>query len=339
MQYWLFIPRIAVLTIVLLLAHVVAAAGVGLTGAPPESRAVEAGAPAADGSADADPAPDAAVESAARPDMGASLRLLGLVGVVCVLEAIAIGALVAGSRVYGWRLIIGLAVAIFGVATLQPQLEALAFGVVRPGFALRIGAMGLLIAALVAPVAVLVFWRVRTPRGAAAARADGVGGVRAPRAWWVTVLLVGAIYVGLYLVFGYFVAWRSPEVRAYYGGDASRGFLTHLWALQLRVPWFGPFQFGRGCLWAALGLAIVPMLGGGWVRAGMALGLFFAVMMNAQLLLPNAMMPEAVRLVHIAETAPSNFLLGIVLARLIRGGWRGRAPLGYVGRGADRPPS
>jgi hypothetical protein len=241
---------------------------------------------------------------------------------VCGLEALALGVFVVAASARGWRLALGLAALMFGVMMLQPQVEAVAFGVIRMQTAARIGVMGLIISVVVAPLAVLVFWRWRAANGQAPARVsrpadrEGPASSKSPRLVWA-IPMAALMFVLLYLVFGYFIAWRSEEVRAFYGGENSSGFLSHIWALQLRVPWFLPLQFARGCLWAGLGLIGLPLLSGSWKRAGCVLGLFLAVVMNAQLLLPNAAMPETVRLVHIAETAPANFSLGVVLAWML----------------------
>jgi hypothetical protein len=58
------------------------------------------------------------------------------------------------------------------------------------------------------------------------------------------------------------------------------------------------------------------MLKGGWQETALALGLLFAVT-NAQLLLPNPYMPEAVRMTHLIETASSNFIFGCLIGWLL----------------------
>jgi len=45
------------------------------------------------------------------------------------------------------------------------------------------------------------------------------------------------------------------------------------------------------------------------------------VVMNSQLLLPNPLMPQEVRMVHLLETATSNFLFGWFVVWVLRG-WR-----------------
>ena len=63
------------------------------------------------------------------------------------------------------------------------------------------------------------------------------------------------------------------------------------------------------------------MMRGRWWEAAFAVALLFAVVMNSQLLLPNPLMPREVRLVHLLETASSNFLFAWLVVLVLRG-WR-----------------
>jgi hypothetical protein len=69
---------------------------------------------------------------------------------------------------------------------------------------------------------------------------------------------------------------------------------------------------------------------GPWWEAGFAVALLFAVVMNSQLLLPNPLMPLDVRMVHLVETASSNFLFGWLIV-LVLGGPRETQLLGRAG--------
>jgi hypothetical protein len=71
-------------------------------------------------------------------------------------------------------------------------------------------------------------------------------------------------------------------------------------------------------MWALLAAPVIRMTKGRWWEAGLATALLFAVVMNAQLLLPNPYMPEAVRVAHLVETATSNFIFGWVVVWLLR---------------------
>lgn len=316
--------RVGVLTVILLVAHILAAtlAGLASTGKGGGVRQAQSTPTTTQLAHTADPTVSEQEAIAARKAEAAEkLKLFGAVAGVCLLESLAIAIVVLGARTGGWRLMAGLVAAQFGTMTLQPQIEALAFGVVGSGLSARIIAMGAALAVIVAPLAALLFGRSRTQSGDAQVSIRAAAANRPGRVFLISAL----VYVALYLAFGYFIAWQSPAVREYYGGAASTGFLSHLWSLQRQVPWFLPFQFVRGILWAAIGLILLPLLTGSWLRKGVVLGIFLAIMMNAQLLLPNHLMPQEVRLVHIVETAPCNLIFGILLAWLCR----------PVGRGDD----
>ena len=64
-------------------------------------------------------------------------------------------------------------------------------------------------------------------------------------------------------------------------------------------------------------LPIIRMMKGSWWEAGLAVALLFAVPMNPGHLLSNLIMPEGVRIAHLLETAPSNFIFGWVVVGLL----------------------
>jgi hypothetical protein len=135
---------------------------------------------------------------------------------------------------------------------------------------------------------------------------------------WVWKLAVIALaYMILYSTFGYFVAWKNPAIQAYYGGIDEGNFFAHMKVVFTTVPWLEPFQALRGVLWALLALPVIRMMKGRWQEAAIAVGLLFAVLMNSQLLLPNPIMPEAVRMTHLVETAPYNFIFGCLIVWLL----------------------
>ena len=71
-----------------------------------------------------------------------------------------------------------------------------------------------------------------------------------------------------------------------------------------------PFQIVRGFCWTLLCLGMIRFSSAGRLRLGIVIGLVLAVVMNAQLLLPNPVMSYNVRMTHLTETAASNFLFG-----------------------------
>jgi hypothetical protein len=139
-----------------------------------------------------------------------------------------------------------------------------------------------------------------------------------PASEWAWKLAVIAVtYLILYFTFGYFIAWRNPAVREYYGGIDEGGFVGQMGRVLRNTPWLIPFQIVRAMVWVALAVPVIRMLKGQRTEAALAVGLLFAVVMNAQILLPNPYMPEPVRMAHLVETASSNFIFGFFIGWLL----------------------
>ena len=227
------------------------------------------------------------------------------------------------SRQAGWRLILTIFLVLYGVTTVMPQVET-AFFVTRlpPGMLPRLFLAGAVIAALFSPLAVLILgkWRPERAEGESPTR------LRMSAGEWVGKLsLIVVAYVIIYFTFGYFIAWKSAAVRAYYGGSDPGSFLAQMNNVVRETPLLLPLQAARAILWAAIAVPVIRMMKGPWWEAGMAVALLFSVVMCALLLLPNPLMPREVRMVHLLETASSNFLFGWLTALVLL--WpRGLAP-------------
>ena len=89
------------------------------------------------------------------------------------------------------------------------------------------------------------------------------------------------------------------------------GFFSHLASRSVATRLI-PFQFARGILWTLLCLGMMRYSKGNRFGQAIVVGLVFAVVMNAQLLIPNPLMSRGVRITHLIETASSNFLFGLL---------------------------
>lgn len=250
----------------------------------------------------------------AQPDAQAgdvAIRLLA----VCLLNVVVLTHIILRSRWAGWRLVVTVFLVFYGVTTFMGQLETAVFVTQLPAGALpRLFAMGALIAAPFAALSVVILGK---HKGSTADRGPNAR-LELPASEWAWKLgVIALLYVILYFTFGYFIAWQNPEVRAYYNGADAGGFVAHMATVIRDTPWLIPFQIGRALLWTALALPVIRMMKGARLETALAVGLLFAVVMNAQLLLPNAYMPEAVRMAHLVETASSNFIFGAIVAWLL----------------------
>ena len=253
-----------------------------------------------------------AAEEASPADAGAALVALVAVSFI---NAAVWTYVILRSRWSGWKLIVTVMLVFFGVGTLMPQIET-AYFITRlpPGMLPRLFLAGVIMAAVFAPLAVLILGKARS-------RAPGTAEesrlTTRTSEWILKLSLIVAAYLVLYFTFGYFIAWKNPAVRAYYGGTDPSSFMGHIASLLRAEPGLFVLQVLRALLWTAIAVPVIKMMKGAWWEAGLAVALLFAVM-TSHLLLPNPLMPAEVRMVHLVETATSNFLFGWLVVLILR---------------------
>ena len=235
--------------------------------------------------------------------------------VVCLLETTVLTYLILRSRWTGWRLTAAVFFVFYGVTTFMSQIESAVFLTRLPSGVLpRLFLMGALIAAPFSLLAVFILGKSKSDTVDIQPNSRLV----MPESEWAWKLAVIAVaYLILYFTFGYFIAWRQPSVREYYGGIDPGSFVAQMGSVLQSTPWLIPFQIVRAICWVALALPVVRMLKGKWPETALAIGLLFAVVMNARLLLPNPYMPEPVRMAHLVETASSNLIFGVFVGWLL----------------------
>ena len=233
---------------------------------------------------------------------------------VCLLNTLVLAYIILRSNWGGWKLIATVFAVFYGVTTVMGQIESAIFvTTLPPGTLPRLFLMGAIIAGLFSPLAVLMLGKRRNE-----SPVSENGRLRMSIGSWIPRLLIIAIvYVVLYFSFGYFIAWRNPALREYYGDTDSGSFIAQMEKVIADRPWLLPFQMMRAMMWTALALPVIRMMKGEWWEAGLGVSLLFAVVMNSQLLLPNPYMPESVRMSHLIETATSNFIFGWVITWLV----------------------
>jgi magnesium-transporting ATPase (P-type) len=236
---------------------------------------------------------------------------LSLVFVIFFLQALAISIPVLWSRWTGWRLAAAIFVVYFGTVTVVTQIESLVYlGDKMPAELLAgLLAMGCFVAVVFAPLCVLILGRWKSR----AAIDDEQAPVLNLGRWGWRVAVAGLVFLCLYYLFGYYVAWQDPELRAYYGGTDPGSFLAQMKSVARDTPWMIPLQYVRGSLYVGLGLLVIVTMRGPWWRAGLAMAMLLAVP-TLYLLLPNPVMPDFPRITHLVETLPYQFLFGWFLA-------------------------
>jgi hypothetical protein len=237
--------------------------------------------------------------------------------VVAALHTAVMGWLILRSRRHGWRLVGTMIALFFGVQSVMSQVESWIFQAYA-GYAAHLPAgmiphivmAGLLHACLWIPLAVRILGRWRAESGAEPT--PDLAEARAVGKWAVAAIA----YVVVYFLFGYYVAWRTPAVTAYYQGTDPGSFWLQMRSVLRETPWLPLVQVLRGLAWAALAVVLVRSMRGSVTERALAVGSLFGVVMTAGLLLPNPFMPYLVRMAHLLETGSSNFLFGAFVAWL-----------------------
>jgi hypothetical protein len=126
------------------------------------------------------------------------------------------------------------------------------------------------------------------------------------------------VYLILYMLAGYFIAWQVRELRLFYGGPVEvNGFFQQWGITAMAKPEFPVFQYFRGILWI---LCLVPLFmgfSGKRVELIALSALALALLPTAQLAFANPLMPAAVSQGHFWEVAISTGIFGALCAWFI----------------------
>ena len=237
------------------------------------------------------------------------------VAAIAAIDLALVGAWVARARVGGWRLWLVVAAVLYGVKTFSSQLEAWYFidsARLPPEMVPKLFVMTLPLC-VAWPGLVVLALGPRATEPPTPLR-------RGPADLTARVLVAGALlYPLVFFGFGYFVAWQSPTLRAYYGGPATAlPPVEHFVALLSTEPLLLPFEAARGLLWVAMGWGVLRTTRGPWWVGTLLFATILALVQNDVHLLPNPLMPDEVRRWHFVETAPSNFLFALGTGFLLR---------------------
>jgi hypothetical protein len=238
--------------------------------------------------------------------------------IIALANLLVIAALILTSRWGGWKLALSLALVYYGAVTFLMQIETwyfLSSITVSPQLLPRLFLMGIPTAFLFIPLAVWVLGKGRPT----AEMSPNPALVMPVRQWIWKLAVIAVVYLALYWGAGYFIAWQNPELRAFYGqpGEAQP-FFTYMLNTLRNDPLLFPFQVFRALLWVSCAL---PIIRGSKVKpwwTAVLVGLLFSVPQNVWHILANPLIPIAsVRLSHMIETAPSNFLFGLIVVWLL----------------------
>ena len=278
--------------------------------------------------------PDAETEPGLVPP-GAGILIISAISTLLIM------AVITTSRYSGWRLMAVLAVSYYGVATFMTQIETwyfLAGVTVDEALLLPLFLMGLPVALFFIPLAVLILGK-----GRAAEPVSILPGQVLIKEWVWRLAAIALIYLVIYWLAGYFIAWQNPELRAFYGSPGEAvPFFAHTLATLRDDPGLFPFQILRGLLFS--GFALPVIFGSKLEKWGTAVltGLFLSLPISVVQIIENPLIPQAgVRFSHMIETLISTFIFGVIAALLLQGllsigestsvkGSKGNAGQGYL---------
>jgi hypothetical protein len=267
------------------------------------------------------PSAQAASSPAAQAQQAASLLrpLLAYTFLVSLVTAW----IIQSSRWRGLKLVAALIFTFYGLMTFISQIESIAYlhAKMPPGLIKSLFVMGAAVAVLFVPLAVLIMGKIRGPEQPNAERVLTLKS-RAARFG-----ILALVYVVLYYLFGYYVAWQNPEARLYYSGTTElKSLYQTMRSTVTGTPWMLPFQFGRGLLWALFAYPVVRMLNTRRVETAGIIAALCGVW-SFVLLMPNPLMPSSVAHSHFWETLWCDLLLGAIV------GWILTADARPTGRG------
>lgn len=257
------------------------------------------------------------------------------------LDAALVLALVRTSRLSGLRLMLLTAAAYYFVKTLTSQLEAIYFmpNVTGPMLPALL-AMTLPVTLGLPPLAVWLGGRLRpSPLDQQPGLAPlPMGPVEA---WLKLGVLSALVYPVLFFAAGWFIAFRSEALAAFYGGARGETLWSHYAYVFSHDPFVLVLEMARGGLWVGCAYLLLQSTRGPWWVGTLQVALWFGLLQNDVHLLPNPLMTAEIRLHHFLETGSSNFVFGWCIGWLLSRGQRGlvaRADQVLIERmGAQRP--
>jgi hypothetical protein len=125
------------------------------------------------------------------------------------------------------------------------------------------------------------------------------------------VVLLAVIYVCIYFLFGYFIAWQFADLREFYSGASEKESFIRVMAGNFQNSHIVPFQFLRGVLFATFILPVVLMFRDKSQELLVSLVLIYTTTAIV-LIIPNFLFPDTVRWVHFIEMSSSMTLFSVI---------------------------
>lgn len=232
------------------------------------------------------------------------------------LNALLLSVWIKNSTLHGIRLVAVCFAVFWGVQYFMTQIETLFFNsaVKMPLSQLsRVVLSGALYTAVFSFLAVWILGRFRKENLPEAKPSRISAKIHELLPYLVVLAL---LYVAVYFLFGYFVAWQFPAIRQFYSGSTQMiGFFQDM---AQQSPILVLFQVFRGFLWALIALLIRDSLKPNSRLSVLLPGLLFSVLISTPLLFPNSYMPDPVRFGHSFELFSSMLVYGLLSVPILK---------------------
>ena len=129
--------------------------------------------------------------------------------------------------------------------------------------------------------------------------------------------IIGIIYLFVYMIFGYFVAWQFEELRVFYSGTTGKlSFFGQLHNNVMTNPVIYPFQVLRGILFGAFVLPLIKMIIKSKFIFITSVCLVY-LCTGIMLIIPNVLFLDIVRIGHFIEVTSSMLFFGIIVGNVL----------------------
>lgn len=237
-----------------------------------------------------------------------------------IINTLVIVALVLSSNLRGLRLAVSLGIAYYGVYTFLTQVETWYFlGEINVSneLLLELFLMGLPVPILFIPLAIIICgrWKSQYNNSSNYSFPFPIKG-----SLFVKILFLAVVYVIIYWLAGYFIAWQNPELREFYGSPGNIvPFWEHTMTTLKNDPGLLLLQLIRGALFSIFAYLVIYNSKATIGITALIVGFFMAAPHFGHII-SNPLMPVAsVRLSHMVETATSTFIFGVIVSLVL---WR-----------------
>jgi len=222
--------------------------------------------------------------------------------------------IIRNTHRYGTKLFIIIVFVVFFIQSFMTQIETMFFGSAFPAFP-KLDIVLVTIAGLF-PVLAVVALLVKFFQNK-----DFVSETNkiSLKSTLIRLGVIGIIYLFVYMFFGYFVAWQFEELRVFYSGSPEK---LSFWGQMVNnfktTPIIFPFQIIRGILFGAAIIPIRNMVNQNKITFIISVCLLY-LCTAIQLIIPNVLFPDTVRIAHLVEMSSSMTLFGVIVGNILWG--------------------